>query len=187
MKRIDTEISGVCIIESDCFGDNRGWFMETYNQAKFNELGIDASFVQDNLSYSQKKGVFRGFHFQKNPHCQAKLVRCIKGKVLDIVIDIRKGSPTYGKYVTCELSEENKRMFFVPKGMAHGFLTLSDDVLFQYKCDELYNKESEGSIRYDDPAVGVDWESLLGGIEPILSDKDKAAPLLSECDANFTY
>ena len=112
MKRIDTEINGVCIIESDCFGDNRGWFMETYNQAKFNELGIDASFVQDNLSYSQKKGVFRGFHFQKNPHCQAKLVRCIKGKVLDIVVDIRKGSPTYGKYVTCELSEENKRMFF---------------------------------------------------------------------------
>ena len=187
MKRIDTAIEGVYIIESDCYGDNRGWFMETYNKQKFHELGIDTIFVQDNMSYSAQKGTLRGLHYQRAPYSQAKLVRCTKGTVIDVAVDLRKGSPTYCKWTSCELSSENKRMFYLPKGMAHGFLTISDDVEFQYKCDELYNKESEGGIRYDDPTINVDWGSLLNGIEPILSDKDKCAPTLEECNANFEY
>lgn len=185
MKKIETIIEGVYIIESDCYGDNRGWFMETYNEAKFHEMGIDTVFVQDNMSYSAQKGTLRGLHYQRAPYSQAKLVRCTKGSVIDVAVDIRKGSPTYGKYVACELSAENKRMFYLPKGMAHGFLTISDDVEFQYKCDELYNKESEGAIRYDDPTIHVDWGSLLNGIEPVLSEKDKNAPDLEHCNANF--
>ena len=187
MKRIDTEIEGVYIIESDCFGDHRGWFMETYNEAKFQKMGINNIFVQDNMSYSAQKGTLRGLHYQIAPYSQAKLVRCTKGKVIDVAVDIRKGSPTYGKWVSCELSAENKRMFFIPKGMAHGFLTLTDDVEFQYKCDELYNKEAEGGIRYNDPTINVDWGYLLNGIEPVLSEKDKVAPTLEECNANFEY
>ena len=161
--------------------------METYNEAKFHEMGINNIFVQDNMSYSAQKGTLRGLHYQKDPYSQAKLVRCTKGTVIDVAVDIRKGSPTYGKYVACELSAENKRMFFIPRGMAHGFLTLSDDVEFQYKCDNLYNKESEGGIRYDDPTINVDWYLLLNGIEPVLSDKDKTAPTLDKCNANFKY
>ena len=187
MKKIDTEISGVYLIESDCFGDNRGWFMETYNKEKFAEMGINTEFVQDNLSYSSQKATLRGMHYQRAPFAQAKLVRCIRGSIIDVVVDIRKGSPTYGKWVSFELSQDNKRMLFIPKGMAHGFLTLTDEVLFQYKCDELYNKESEGSIRYDDPDVGIDWGSILNGLEPVLSGKDKVAPSLKDCNANFTY
>ena len=187
MKKIETKIEGVYIIESDCFGDNRGWFMETYNEEKFKELGIDCIFVQDNLSFSGQKGTLRGLHYQKAPYAQAKLVRCIKGIVIDVAVDIRKGSPTYGQWVSCELSEENKRMFFVPKGMAHGFLTLTNDVLFQYKCSDFYNKNAEGGIRYNDPTINVDWGTLLNGIEPVLSEKDKIASLLEECNANFVY
>ena len=130
MKRIDTEIEGVCIIEPDCFGDARGWFMETYNEAKFHELGIDNVFVQDNMSFSAVKGTLRGLHYQKGEHAQAKLVRCTRGCVIDVAVDLRKGSPTYGKWTACTLSEENKRMFFIPRGMAHGFLTLTDHVEF---------------------------------------------------------
>ena len=151
------------------------------------EMGIDTVFVQDNMSYSAQKGTLRGLHYQKAPYSQAKLVRCTKGKVIDVAVDIRKGSPTYGKWTSCELSAENKRMFFIPKGMAHGFLTLTDDVEFQYKCDELYNKEAEGGIRYNDPTINVDWGSLLNGIEPVLSEKDKTAPKLEDCNANFIY
>ena len=187
MKKLETAIKGVYIIESDCYGDNRGWFMETYNKAKFAEMGIETVFVQDNMSYSAQKGTLRGLHYQRAPYSQAKLVRCTNGKVIDVAVDIRKGSPTYGKWVSCELSEDNKRMFYLPKGMAHGFLTISDDVEFQYKVDELYNKESEGSIRYDDPTINVDWGSLLNGIEPVLSEKDKIAPDLKNCNANFVY
>ena len=187
MRKIETKIRGVYIIEPDCYGDSRGWFMETYNEAKFHEMGIDNVFVQDNMSYSAQKGTLRGLHYQKAPYSQTKLVRCTKGKVIDVAVDIRKGSPTYGKWVSCELTAENKRMFFIPKGMAHGFLTLTDGVEFQYKCDELYNKESEGGIRYNDPTINVDWGSLLNGIEPVLSEKDKVAPLLQDCNANFVY
>ena len=187
MKKIDTNIPGVFIIESDCFKDNRGWFMETYNKDKFHELGINNVFVQDNMSKSSQAGTLRGLHYQREPYSQAKLVRCTRGKVIDIAVDIRKGSPTYGEWVSCELSEENKRMFFISKGMAHGFLTLTDNVEFQYKCDELYNKEAEGSIRYNDPTINIDWGKLLNGKEPILSEKDENAPLLEECNANFLY
>ena len=187
MNKICTEIEDVYIIESDCYGDNRGWFMETYNEKKFHEMGIKNVFVQDNMSYSAQKGTLRGLHYQRDPYSQAKLVRCTKGTVIDVAVDIRKGSPTYGKYVACELSESNKRMFFIPKGMAHGFLTLTDEVEFQYKCDNLYNKESEGSIRYDDPTIDINWGILLNGIEPILSEKDKNAPMLINCNANFIY
>lgn len=185
MKKIETPIDGVYIIESDCFGDNRGWFMETYNEAKFKDMGIETVFVQDNMSYSAQKGTLRGMHYQRAPYSQAKLVRCTNGKVIDVVVDLRKSSKTYGHWTSCELSEENKRMFYIPRGMAHGFLTLSDDVEFQYKCDNLYNKESEGGIRYDDPDVGIDWGSLLNGIEPVLSDKDKLLPGIKQCNANF--
>ena len=150
-------------------------------------MGIDTVFVQDNMSYSAQKGTLRGLHYQRAPYSQAKLVRCTKGTVIDVAVDIRKGSPTYGKWVSCELSSENKRMFYLPKGMAHGFLTLTDDVEFQYKCDALYNKESEGGIRYDDPTINVDWGTLLNGIEPVLSEKDKTAPNLEDCNANFEY
>ena len=187
MKKINTDIEGVYIIELDCFGDNRGWFMETYNKEKFHELGIDTVFVQDNMSYSFHKGTLRGLHYQKAPYSQAKLVRCTMGKVIDIAVDIRKGSPTYGKWTSCELSEDNKKMFYIPKGMAHGFLTITNDVVFQYKCDELYNKEAEGGIRYDDPTINIDWNTLLNGLKPILSEKDKVAPTLEECNANFVY
>ena len=187
MKKIETEVEGVYIIESDCYGDNRGWFMETYNEEKFHALGILNTFVQDNMSYSAQKGTLRGLHYQKAPYSQAKLVRCTRGKVIDVAVDIRKGSPTYGRYAACELSAENKRMFFLPQGMAHGFLTLSDEVEFQYKCDNLYNKASEGGIRYDDPSIHVDWGTLLDGVEPVLSEKDKVLPYLEECNANFIY
>ena len=187
MKKIETDIEGVYIIEPDCFGDNRGWFMETYNEAKFKEMGIDNVFIQDNMSFSAQKGTLRGLHYQKAPFSQAKLVRCTRGSVIDIAVDIRKGSPTYGKWTSCLLSEENKRLFFIPRGMAHGFLTLTDNVEFQYKCDNLYNKSSEGGIRYDDPTINIDWGTLLNGIKPILSEKDMKAPFIEECNANFIY
>ena len=187
MKLTKTKIEGAIIIEADVYGDNRGWFMETYNEEKFKELGIDCTFVQDNMSYSAIKGTLRGLHYQREPYCQAKLVRCTKGTVIDVAVDVRKGSPTYGEWVSVELSEENKRMFFMPHGMAHGFLTITDEVEFQYKVDNLYNKESEGGIKYDDPTVNVDWGSLLNGIKPILSAKDEILPTLNECNANFEY
>lgn len=187
MKVTRTAIPEVMIIDPDVFGDHRGWFMETYNSEKFAKLGIPNSFVQDNMSFSSQKGTLRGLHYQCYPYAQAKLVRCTKGIVIDVAVDIRKGSPTYGQWVSCELSEENKKMFFIPQGFAHGFLTLTDNVEFQYKCDNLYNKESEGGIRFDDETINVDWGSLLQGIEPVLSEKDKNAPSLAECNANFVY
>lgn len=183
MKIINTDIEGVYIIEPKVFGDHRGWFMETYSKEKLAEQGVNADFVQDNHSFSAKKGTVRGLHFQINPMAQAKLVRCTKGKILDVAVDIRVGSPTYKKWVAVELSEENKRQFFIPKGFAHGFVTLTDNVEVQYKVDEYYSPENDRSIRYDDPDIGVDW-----GIDnPILSDKDIKAPLLKNSDFNFKY
>lgn len=187
MKVIDTKIKGVKIIEPDCFGDHRGWFMETYSTDKFQQFGITNEFVQDNHSMSQKKGTLRGLHFQNYPMEQAKLVRCTKGSVIDVAVDLRKGSPTYKEWVSVELNADNKRLFFIPKGFAHGFLCLSDNVEFQYKVDNLYSKECDRGIRYDDPAINVDWGSLLNGIKPILSDKDKYGPTLDESDCNFIY
>ncbi|MBQ3222110.1 MAG: dTDP-4-dehydrorhamnose 3,5-epimerase, partial [Clostridia bacterium] len=165
------------------FGDHRGYFMETYNEAKFHELGITNVFVQDNQSFTAQKGTLRGLHFQNDPMAQAKLVRCGRGAVLDVAVDIRKGSPNYMKWVAVELSAENKRMLFIPRGFAHGFVTLTDDVEFIYKVDNLYSKENDRGIRFDDPAIGVEW-----GVEtPILSQKDTSSPLLKDSDCNFVY
>jgi len=187
MKIENTKVKDLSIINLDYHGDNRGWFMESYNRDSFHKLGIDNTFVQDNRSFSASKGTLRGLHYQRDPHSQAKLVSCIKGKVLDVAVDLRKGSPTYLRYEAVELSEDNKRMLFIPRGFAHGYLTLTDNVEFEYKCDNLYNKDSEGSIRYDDPTINIDWKCLLNGLDLILSEKDKTAPLLKDCNANFTY
>ena len=187
MRFIPTEIQDIIIIEPDVFGDHRGWFMETYNEEVFIANGIHNEFVQDNMSFSAKKGTLRGLHYQCYPDSQAKLIRCTKGAVIDVAVDIRKGSPTYGKWVSCELSADNKRMLFIPRGFAHGFLTITDNVEFQYKCDNTYNKASEGSIRYDDKTVNINWEYLRSDMELILSEKDRNAPSLEECNANFIY
>jgi dTDP-4-dehydrorhamnose 3,5-epimerase len=170
---IKTEIDGVIIVETKVFGDNRGYFMETYEERKFYEGGITVKFVQDNQSKSTK-GVLRGLHFQKT-HPQAKLVRVIKGEVYDVAVDLRKESPTYGKYVGAVLSAENKKQFFIPRGFAHGFLVLSDEAEFCYKCDDFYHPEDEGGLMWNDPTVGIDWP--LDGIETLnLSEKDTKNP-----------
>lgn len=177
-----TEIDDVLILEPRVFGDHRGWFTETYSKTKFQELGIGIEFVQDNHSMSALKGTLRGLHFQTNPKAQTKLVRCTKGKILDVAVDLRKGSSTYKQWVGVELSEENKKQLLIPKGFAHGFLTLTDNVEVQYKVDEYYAPECDRSIRFDDPEIGVDW-----GVEnPILSEKDLEAPLLKDSDVDFS-
>ena len=183
MKRIDTALPGVCILEPVVHGDHRGYFMETYSQKTLADLGIDNVFVQDNQSFSAKKGVLRGIHFQNGPMAQAKLVRANRGAVLDVAVDLRKGSPTYCQWVAVELSEENRRMLFIPRGFGHGFVTLTDNVEFCYKVDNLYSKECDRGIRFNDPAIGVDW----GIADPILSEKDTTSPLLKDSDCNFTY
>lgn len=182
MNFTKTYIEDVLIIEPRVFGDHRGWFTETYSKTKFQELGIDIDFVQDNHSMSAQKGTLRGLHFQTDPKSQTKLIRCTKGKILDVAVDLRRGSPTYKKWISVELTEENKRQMLVPRGFAHGFLTLTDDVEVQYKVDEYYAPECDRSIRFDDPEIGVEW-----GIEdPILSEKDLSAPLLKESDVDFS-
>lgn len=187
MKAIETKIPGVRIIETDVFGDRRGYFTETYNKPKYEDLGITTEFVQDNMSFSAQKGTLRGLHWQNPPFAQAKLVSCTKGAVIDVAVDIRKGSPTFGQWVSVELSADNHRQFFIPRGFAHGFLTLTDDVEFRYKCDNVYNKSAEGGMRYDAPEVNVDWGSLLNGMEPVLSKKDKSGPTLDSSDNKFIY
>lgn len=183
MNIIKTDIEDVIIIEPKVFGDHRGWFTETYSKEKFREFGIDIDFIQDNHSLSVQKGTLRGLHFQLNPKAQTKLVRCTKGKILDVAVDIREGSPTYKKWVAVELTKENKKQLLVPKGFAHGFITLTDNVEVQYKVDEYYSPENDRSIRYDDPEIGVVW-----GIDnPILSEKDLNAPLLKDSNINFKY
>ncbi len=182
MNVIKTEIEDVIIIEPKLFGDHRGWFTETYSKVKFEEFGIDIEFLQDNHSMSAKKGTLRGLHFQINPKSQAKLIRCTKGKILDVAVDLRKGSSTYKRWVAVELSESNKKQLVLPKGFAHGFLTLTDNVEVQYKVDEYYAPECDRSIRFDDPEVGVEW----GIKDPLLSEKDLNAPLLKDSDINFS-
>ncbi|MEI8067435.1 MAG: dTDP-4-dehydrorhamnose 3,5-epimerase [Candidatus Shapirobacteria bacterium] len=172
---IKTKIEGLVIIEPSVFADDRGFFMETYNQKVFAENGIDVTFVQDNHSRSSK-GVLRGLHFQQEPYAQDKLIRCTKGEVFDVAIDLRPDSPTFGQYEGIVLSEENKKMFFIPKGFAHGFLVLSEIADFQYKCTNLYNKESEGGLMWNDPKVAIDWPKL--DINYILSEKDNNWPNL---------
>ncbi|RHR82467.1 dTDP-4-dehydrorhamnose 3,5-epimerase [Odoribacter sp. AF15-53] len=177
MKVIETEIEGVVILEPQIFGDERGYFFESFSLKRFEEEVSKTVFVQDNESKS-KYGVLRGLHYQLPPYTQAKLVRVVKGTVLDVAVDIRKGSPTFGKYVAAELSEENKRQFFLPKGLAHGFVVLSEEAIFQYKCDEYYAPGHEGAIRFDDPDLGIDWRLPLKDI--ILSEKDKKHPRLRD-------
>ena len=183
MDIIKTDIEDVLIIEPKVFGDHRGWFTETYSKEKFKEHGVEIDFIQDNHSFSAQKGTLRGLHFQLNPKAQTKLVRCTKGKILDVAVDLREGSPTYKKWIAVELTEENKKQLLIPKGFAHGFLTLTNDVEVQYKVDEYYSPKNDRSIRFDDPDIGVIW-----GIDsPILSDKDLNAPWLKDCDLDFNY
>ncbi len=187
MKILKTAIEDILIIEPDVHGDHRGYFVETYNKKRYDENGIKADFVQDNMSFSAQKGTLRGLHFQNPPFAQAKLVSVSKGAVIDIAVDIRKGSPTYLKFVAVELSEENHRQLFIPRGFAHAFVTTTENVEFRYKCDNLYNKDSEGGIRYDDPAIAIPWDEILKGIEPILSEKDKNGKGINEIGSQFVY
>ena len=178
MEYIKTGIEGPVIIEPRVFGDARGYFFESFSQRDFEAHVGPVSFVQDNESWSASRGVLRGMHFQKGDCAQAKLVRVARGRVLDVAVDIRPGSPTFGRFVKVELSAENKRMFYIPRGFAHGLLVLEDDTVFQYKCDNYYAPASEGSFRWDDPEVGIDW-----GVDPasvILSEKDSKAPSFRE-------
>lgn len=184
MKVIETEIEGVVIIEPTLFGDERGYFFESYSQQKFDELVRPIRFVQDNESKS-KYGVLRGLHFQKGKYAQSKLVRVVEGRVLDVAVDIRRGSPTFGKYVSVELSAENKRQFFVPRGFAHGFVVLSPTATFQYKCDNLYAPTAEGSVIWNDPTIAIDWGVKSEDI--ILSAKDMLHPTLAEATELFDY
>lgn len=181
---IQTEIPGVVIIEPKLFGDERGYFMETWSQRDFDAQVRPIKFVQDNESKSSY-GVLRGLHFQKGRDAQSKLVRVLKGSVLDVAVDIRKGSPTFGKHVMVELTGENHRQFFVPRGFAHGFVVLSEEAVFQYKCDNFYAPQSEGAIMWNDPALDIDWKIPAEDI--VLSAKDKLHPTLAECPEVFDY
>lgn len=181
MKITKTKLDGVVIIEPDVFGDNRGFFMESWNKEKMEEVGLFYNFVQDNHSKSTVKGTLRGIHFQKGDKAQAKLVRCVKGAVLDVAVDLRKNSPTFKKWVGVELSAENKKQLLIPRGFGHAFVTLTDDVEFLYKADNYYASDADAGIRWNDPDIGVEW-----GVEnPILSEKDKKNPFLKDSKELF--
>lgn len=184
METIQTNIDGVVVIRPRVFEDQRGYFFESYSKRDFDKLVKEITFVQDNESRSSY-GVLRGLHFQKWPFSQSKLVRVLRGKVLDVAVDIRKGSPTYGQHVAVEMSGENRLQFFIPRGFAHGFVVLSEDAVFQYKCDEFYHPESEGGIAWDDPQLAIDWR--LPASDIILSEKDKKNPLLKDIDSPFDF
>ncbi|MBR5770269.1 MAG: dTDP-4-dehydrorhamnose 3,5-epimerase [Alistipes sp.] len=185
MKLINTDIEGVYIIEPRLFEDERGYFFEAFSERKFAELtGIKTRFVQDNESRSSV-GVVRGLHFQLPPHAQSKLVRVVRGTILDVAVDIRRGSPTFGRHVAVELSEHNHRQLFIPRGFAHGFSVLEGDAIVEYKCDNYYTPETEGAICWDDPTLAIDWK--VANNEAIVSAKDKANPLFEECEALFDY
>ncbi len=181
MKIEKTALEGVLLITPKVFKDNRGYFTETYNQREFGNNGLNYQFVQDNQSYSKEKGTLRGIHFQLEPMAQTKLVRCLKGKFLDVAVDLRKSSPTYKQYVTVELSEDCLTQILIPKGFGHAFLTLTDDVIIYYKVDNLYAAEYDRSIRYNDPELNIAWPEMT----VTLSDKDKNAPFLKDSDVNF--
>jgi len=183
MNIVQTRLQGVVILEPRVFADARGWFYESWSAARLQQAGFAHEFVQDNHSFSLSKGTLRGLHFQNNPRAQGKLVRCSRGAILDVAVDLRRGSPTWRQWVAVELSACNHRQLLVPKGFAHGFLTLTDDAEVQYKADEYYSPELDRSIRWNDPEIGVAW----GVSNPILSEKDAAAPFLSESDVNFGF
>ena len=181
MKFTKTDLEGVLIVEPAVFGDHRGFFMESWSRREFEKEGLYYDFVQDNHSSSSVKGTLRGIHFQRGDKAQAKLVRCVKGAVLDVAVDLRPASPTYKKWVAVELSAENKKQLLIPRGFGHGFVTLTDDVEFLYKADNYYAPEADGGIRWNDPEIGMDW-----GVEhPILSQKDENAPLLKDAVTGF--
>lgn len=183
MQVIDTAIADVKILKPQVFGDNRGWFMESWSKKKMEDAGLFYDFVQDNQSFSSVKGTIRGIHFQYGEAAQAKLVRCVKGAVLDVAVDLRKDSPTYKKYVAVELSAENFTQLLIPRGCGHGFLTLTDEVEFVYKEDNLYAPTEDRNIIWNDPDIGIDW-----GIDnPILSEKDAKAPKLSDIENDINY
>ena len=185
MKLTKTDIEGVVIIEPQVYTDERGYFFEAFNAAKFREVtGINTTFVQDNESRSTE-GVVRGLHFQLPPYAQSKLVRVVRGAILDVAVDIRRGSPTFGRYVAVELSEENRRQLFIPRGFAHGFSVLRGDAILEYKCDNLYARECEGAIRWDDPTLAIDWKIDLGRV--IVSAKDGDSSTLSDDMQLFDY
>lgn len=179
-----TDFPGLLIIEPVIYKDGRGLFFEAYNKTVFQNAGIQDEFIQDNHS-SSVYGVIRGLHYQRNPHAQSKLIRVISGSVLDVALDLRKGSPTYGKFYTIELSSENLKQLYIPEGFAHGFSVLSEKADVLYKCNRIYNKESEAGICYNDPDLGIDWR--IPADEIILSDKDSLLPKFKDCSANFTF
>ncbi|MCR5151110.1 MAG: dTDP-4-dehydrorhamnose 3,5-epimerase [Clostridiales bacterium] len=181
MEKIVTSLDGVFIIEPKVFGDERGWFYESYSAGEFKRLGIDTVFVQDNRSFSATKGTLRGLHCQRGDAAQAKLVSCTRGEIIDVAVDIRFSSPTFLKHIAVSLSAANKRMLYIPRGFLHGFLTVSDDVELLYKADNLYSPADDRSVRFDDPAIGIDW----GEGDFILSQKDKNAPFLKDSDVLF--
>ena len=184
MKAIETKIKGVFVIEPEVHGDARGYFLESWSERDFDQaIGRHVAFCQDNESLS-RRGVLRGLHFQKPPHAQSKLVRCVVGEVLDVAVDLRTGSPTYGQHVGVALSAQNHRQLFIPKGCAHGFAVLSETALFQYKCDAFYHPEAEGALAWDDPQLGIDWQ--LPSHEALLSDKDRHHPTLATFHSPFS-
>lgn len=184
MPFIATDISGLYVFEPKVFEDSRGYFFESYNEKNFSEIGVQATFVQDNES-SSLYGVIRGLHYQLNPYAQAKLIRVFEGMILDVVVDIRKGSPTFGKSFSLELTGENKKQLYIPKGFAHGFSVLSKKAVVFYKCDGFYNKESEAGIRFDDPQLDIDWK--IPADKAIISEKDKVLPSFNDCKNNFAF
>ena len=183
MEVRDTALPGVKLIIPQVFGDNRGWFCETYNKEKLAPFGLDMEFIQDNQSLSVPVGTLRGIHFQNDPFAQSKLVRCVAGRVFDVAVDPRKGSPTYGQWVGAELSAENKHQLFIPKGFGHAFMTLEENSQVCYKVDAPWSRPHERTVRFDDPEIAVAWPL---DTEPVMSDKDKNAPTLQDCDCNFT-
>ncbi len=184
MPFVKTEIQDLLVFEPKVFADSRGYFFEAYNLKTFHDEGVNYQFVQDNQS-SSSYGVIRGLHYQLNPHAQVKLVRVLSGTILDVAVDIRKGSPTFGKHFSIELSSENKKQLLVPAGFAHGFSVLSEKAEVLYKCNSLYNKESEGGIAYNDPTLNIDWK--IPADKAIVSDKDIVLPSFAECKNNFEF
>lgn len=183
MKAIKTPLDGAVIIEPDVFGDSRGWFYESYSRAKLADLGINDVFVQDNRSYTQLRGTIRGLHCQCEPMAQAKLLTCLRGEITDVAVDVREGSPTYLKWFSVTLSAENKRLFYIPEGFLHGFVTLTNDVEVLYKVNRFYSPSHDRSICYRDEVFGIEW----GVDSPVLSDKDKNAPLFADSDIKFVF
>ncbi|MDR2163949.1 MAG: dTDP-4-dehydrorhamnose 3,5-epimerase [Clostridiales Family XIII bacterium] len=187
MKITETELRDVFIIEPSVYRDGRGWFYESWSERMLKKEGLEYHFVQDNHSYSADRFVLRGIHCQKGASAQAKIVRCTRGVVVDVVVDLRKGSPTYMNWIAEELSGDNNKQLLIPRGCGHAFLTMVEGVEFQYKADNFYDSESDRSVRWNDPDIGINWDEYLCGSAPVLSDKDRDAPMLADSDVDFVY